>query len=124
MNTYLLQQGVIRCQVWCDEELVHDFTPRSLDELWVPIEIQVLGEMARGDLLLAYRQFASSGKTRAQFTLEACKTITKFGEALQFKQAFVVEFENTQPVTRGWLRVSWADLRPLWNWLKPKQRQQ
>lgn len=55
METHYLQQGLIRCQVWSDEELVHDFTPRSLDELWVPIEIQALGEIAQGDLLLAYR---------------------------------------------------------------------
>lgn len=123
MNTDLLRQGVIRCRVWCDEQLIHDFTPRSLDELWVPIEIQALGEMAQGELWMAYQQFVNSRKSRAQFTHDACKTITKFGQALRFKQTFVVEFENTQPVTRGWLRVSWADLRPLWNWLKPKQGQ-
>jgi hypothetical protein len=88
-----LKRGAIRCRVLHGDELIVDFTPTSVDQLWAPILIHDLGETAEGDFVLEYRQFAESGKLAACFEGEACSTIEKFGKAIQFKETFLVEFE-------------------------------
>jgi len=55
-----------------------------------------LGLTIRGEFGSAYIQFVLSGESRARYDCAACITIEKFGQAIQFKESFQVEFEITE----------------------------
>jgi hypothetical protein len=90
-----LKHGAVICRVRQDGEIVEEFTPTSVDQLWTSILIHELGETAKSDFAFEYSLFVNSGKTSACYECEACETIEKFGGAIQFKETFIVEFEDT-----------------------------
>ena|SRR6185369_18030925 len=89
-----LRQGAVTCRVLHGGEIVEEFTPTSVDQLWTSIEIRDLGETSKSYFTFEYEQFVESGKTASYYECEACQTIEKFGSTIQFKETFVVEFED------------------------------
>lgn len=109
-----LAAGAVTCRLMQAGGPAREFTPTAPDQLWLPIEIPALGERARGDFAQAYRAFVESGARRARYEGEACRTIEKFGQAMQFKEGFVIEFElRPRGIFRAWQRVTifFRDLR-------------
>jgi hypothetical protein len=90
-----LKQGAVTCRVLHDGEIVEEFTPTSVDQLWTSIVIHDLGETTKSYFAFEYEQFVESGKSAACYECEACETVVKFGKAIQFKETFIVEFEDT-----------------------------
>lgn len=89
-----LKHGQVHCRVSLGGEVLAAFTPRHEGDLWVPIHIRDLGETARGDFLAEYAEFVDSGHQTARYRCQACSTIVKFGQAMQFKEDFEVEFSR------------------------------
>ena len=87
----------ILCRVWHHDKLIATFTPTQPDQLRARILIADLNETVWTDFSAAFAQFMDSGETSARYACEACKTIEKFGEALQFRESFIVEFERQPP---------------------------
>lgn len=96
----ILRQGGVICRTWHGDAPVRQFVPTEVDQLWTPVVVRDLGEIAKGDFTFAYRQFVESGETVACHECEAGKTIEKFGQAIQFKETFMIEFERI-PALRG-----------------------
>lgn len=90
----LLAQGAVSCRAMQGKNLIREFTPNRIEQLWVPIFIPDLGETAHGNFTDAYRQFVESGQTEARHECVAGKTITKFGQAIQFEASFTIEFKE------------------------------
>ena len=87
-----LKQQAVYCRVLHRNTIVLEFSPLCEEKLWVPIVIHDLGETAQGNFSYEYRHFLASGVTKAVYECMACKTIEKFGKAIQFKERFFVEF--------------------------------
>lgn len=82
----------ILCRIWHRDELVREFTPTQADQLRTRIVISALGSEVWGDFNSAFVQFVSGGARNERYACVACKTIEKFGEAIQFREDFIVEF--------------------------------
>ena len=91
-----LSQGLVMCRI--EQDGACEFTPTAPDQLWTRIRIHETGNMAHGDFAMAYRDFVESGATAGRYEGEACETIVKFGSAIQFRQAFAVEFRRRDGV--------------------------
>ena len=102
----LLAQGGVICRALQDGALVEETTPVAVADLWAPIRIHETGSVSRGDFGSAYRDFVESGAEAGRWAGEACETIVKLGAAIQFRQAFTVEFRRKVAATRGRLRKS------------------
>lgn len=98
----MLAQGSVICRVLQDGALVEETTPVAVADLWAPIRIHETGGISRGDFAGAYRDFVESRTDAGRYTGEACETIVKFGAAIQFRQAFTVEFRR---------KARWSSLR-------------
>jgi hypothetical protein len=61
-------------------------------DLLLSIEIVEMGETVVTDISPEVLDFLGSGEADATYVCQASKTIVKFGEALQFRQAFEVRF--------------------------------
>jgi len=90
-----LRQGAVACRVLHDGVLIEEFTPIDVGQLWTSIVIRDLEETTKSDIAFEYKHFVESGKVAARYECEACQTIEKFGSAIQFKETFLVEFEET-----------------------------
>lgn len=102
----LLAQGGVICRVLQDGALVEETRPVAVADLWAPIHIHETGSVSRGDFGSAYRDFVESGADAGRWAGEACETIVKLGAAIQFRQAFMMEFRRKVAATRGRLRKS------------------
>lgn len=96
-----LAQGDVTCRVLQDGAPVEESTPIAVAELWAPIRIHETGSVARGDFGSAYRDFVESGADAGRYMGEACETIVKLGAAIQFRQAFTVEFRRKARASGG-----------------------
>lgn len=95
-----LAQGAVACRVLQGGAVVEETAPTGIGELWAPIRIFETGGLARGDFAGAYRDFVEGGAQAGRFEGEACETIVKFGAAIQFRQAFTVEFTRKASAAR------------------------
>lgn len=84
----------IACRIWQDDALLREFTPMQGDQLKTRISIAALGESAWGDFSAAFYRFAAGTAATERHACVACKTIEKFGEAIQFREDFIVEFRR------------------------------
>lgn len=84
----------IACRIWHDEALLREFTPTQAGHLRTRITIAALGESAWGDFSAAFYSFAAGVDATERHACVACKTIEKFGGAIQFREDFVVEFQR------------------------------
>ena len=90
-----LRLGTISCRVVYNNVLIQEFNPTDAGQLWASILIRNLGETVKSYFDFEYEQFVASGKAEACYECEACKTIEKCGGSIQFKETFLVEFEDT-----------------------------
>lgn len=84
--------GAIRCRVTHADGTTQLYTPTHPDQLWTPVPIPALGQVARGEFFAEFVTFTESGQTQARYLCTACKTIEKFGAAMQFQATYSVEF--------------------------------
>ena|SRR5450830_1563540 len=82
----------VACRIWHRDELLRELTPKQGDQLRTRIVIAALGEAVWADFSAAYSLFASGQAATERHACIACKTIEKFGEAIQFREDFIVEF--------------------------------
>lgn len=84
----------IACRIWHRDELLREFTPTQGDQLRTRIVIATLDEEVWAYFSTAYHQFASGQASTGRHICTARKTIEKFGEAIQFCEDFIVEFQR------------------------------
>lgn len=89
-----LARRTIQCRIWQDGSLLQEFVPENATQLRARIAIADLGETVTVMLDEECRAFAVGGHAIARFDMLACRTIVKFGEAIQFKAPFVAEFRR------------------------------
>ena len=89
-----LARRTIQCRIWQDESLIKEFVPENAAELRAQVIIADLGETVTVPLENECRAFAAGGNAVERFDMQACRTIVKFGEAIQFKAPFVAEFRR------------------------------
>lgn len=91
----VLARRAIQCRIWRDGSLVEEFVPENIGLLRARITIADLGETVTVRLEDECRAFAAGGNAVERIDMLACRTIVKFGEAIQFKAPFVAEFRRS-----------------------------
>lgn len=89
-----LARRTIQCRIWQNGSLLQEFVPENTAQLLARITIADLGETVTVMIEDECRAFAAGGHAAERFDMLACRTIVKFGEAIQFKAPFVAEFRR------------------------------
>lgn len=90
----LLAKGGVRFRILRGSTVVDEAVPLRPEELRTFVEIPELGERAAVEFRREYEDFVGSGRTEASYAIVACRTIEKFGQAIQFKQEATLEFRR------------------------------
>lgn len=90
-----LALGTIICRVTSKEQELCQTVLRCEADLLMPLLIDELGEMGQLDLRAALFEFFQSRAQSSTVPVDVCKTIEKWGQAIQFRQTVSVEFRKT-----------------------------
>jgi hypothetical protein len=90
-----LNSGNVHCFIQLPHDVHVERVLRAEDDLKVSVRLPNLNEMVMADFSFEFCDFLSSGESIAAYECFACRTITKFGNPVTFKQTFSVRFEHS-----------------------------
>lgn len=94
----VIAESLAKGDVHCTIELPNgDLMERMLlveDDLEECVHLHDLNENILANFTSEFYDFLVSGKTAKRYRCLACRTITKFGNPLQFSETFTVKFEH------------------------------